>query len=460
MNATMRTVSRGALLACWLTGCADPGEEPTSPLAPVDERVTLRIATYLASPDEQAALDALLDAHHARHPDVRIELEPLLLSPPGTIAQLTGETPIEGGWDLAIHTFTSMGGAKEVSLDLNSISALAPLKKNYHPSVAAGMQSTGIWAGMPLGIAGFNIAISNQSALDQLDVSAPPQSLEDLLAICERYVELGKAEDLPVPLGEASDEFGPLVVMASFLPGSATFGVPVSEEALVQEWRTALDALKYFADNGCIALVDDDNGNGSHHDENFDRTINGKNALGVGPVWGLGYFIAQGQVQRGTFDFGPLIGDQAGFIYTVELVTANKHTPHLEAVSDFMATAGDPNVQLDYLRARGGTPATVFDDPSEIDDTALELAYAAFQTADDEKRAGPFPAFLLDLPHAVGPLRDLITGRGSRDEVVEAYLCRMTRHPSFEHYASEDACIEAIAAIPELDSTRATNTLP
>lgn len=429
-----------------MAGCASDSKD--SGADDHGEDVTLRIATYLSSPDEQAALQAVIDAHRERHPNVHVELKPLLLSPPQTIAQLTGEMPIEGGWDLAVHTFTSVPGVTEVTLDLNEIPALAPLKDNYHPSVVAGMEATGIWAGMPLGIAGFNIAISNHEALSELGIDQPPSSLGDLLDVCDKYVELGGGDDLPVPIGEASDEFGPLVVMAAFLPASATFGTASSEEDLVQQWRTAVGALKTFADNGCVYLVDDDNGNGSHHDENFDRTITGKNALGVGPVWGLGYFIGQGQIQRGNFDFGPLIGDDAGFIYTVELVTANKDTPNVQAVSDFLETVGDPQVQIDYLRARSGTPAVVFDDPSEIGDPDLEAAYTAFQAADEQGRAGSFSPFLLDLDDAVGPLRDLITGQGSRDEVVEAYLCRGTRHPAFEHYESEEACVDAIRAMP------------
>lgn len=442
----MRNVSCIALLASAAIGCSSDSGTPTGPAE--QEGVTLRIASYLASPDEQAALQEVIDAHHAVHPDVRIDLKPLMLSPPQTISQLTGTAPIEGGWDLAVHTLTSVPGVKDVTLDLNTIPALAPLKANYHPSVVAAMEATGIWAGMPLGIAGFNIAISNRDALNRLGVSAPPASLDQLLSLCSRYVELGKGEDLPVPIGEASDEFGPLVVMAAFLPGDATFGGAASEAQLVQQWRTSVGALKTFADNGCVYLVDDKNANGSHHDENFDRTITGKNALGVGPVWGLGYFIAQGQVERGQFAFGSLIGEEAGFIYTVELVTANKETPNPQAVADFLEVAGNPDVQVDYLRARGGTPATIFDDPSDMADPDLELAYTAFQNADAQNRAGAFPGFMLDLPKAVGPLRALITGHGSRDEVVESYLCTMTRHPAFAHYASDQACIDAVRAIP------------
>jgi hypothetical protein len=433
-------------LASAALGCSSDSGVLTRPVE--REGVTLRIASYLASPDEQAALQEVIDAHHAVHPDVRIDLKPLMLSPPQTIAQLTGAAPIEGGWDLAVHTLTSVPGVKEVSLDLNTIPALAPLKANYHPAVTAAMEATGIWAGMPLGIAGFNIAISNRDALNRLGVSAPPASLDQLLNLCSRYVELGKGAELPVPIGEASDEFGPLVVMAAFLPGDATFGSSASEAQLVQEWRTSVGALKTFADDGCVYLVDDENANGSHHDENFDRTITGKNALGVGPVWGLGYFIAQGQLERGQFGFGSLIGEEAGFIYTVEMVTANEDTPNPQAVSDFLEVAGNPAVQVDYLRARGGTPATIFGNPSEMADPDLELAYAAFQSADAQGRAGAFPGFMLDLPKAVGPLRALITGQGSRDEVVETYLCTMTRHPAFAHYASDQACIDAIRAIP------------
>jgi ABC-type glycerol-3-phosphate transport system substrate-binding protein len=441
-----------ALLAGALIGCSSESGSSSPDQGSAGggnhQAVTLRIATYLASPDEQAALQAVLDAHHAQHPDVRVELKPLMLSPPQTIAQLTGQNPIEGGWDLAIHTFTSVPGVADVTLDLNTLPALAQLKSNYHPAVAAGMEATGIWAGMPLGIAGFNVAISNSEALHRLGVTKPPSSLDELLHVCNQYVQLGKGAELPVPIGEASDEFGPLVVMAAFLPGSATFGVGISEAELVSEWRRSVGALKTFADSGCVYLVDDQNGNGSHHDENFDRTITGKNALGVGPVWGLGYFIAQGQVERGQFGFGPLIGNDAGFIYTVELVTANKDTPYVQAVSDFLEIVGDPDVQVNYLRARGGTPATLFGDPSKMQDPGLELAYDSFQTADADHHAGAFPAFLLDLPKAVGPLRDLITGKGSRDEVVETYLCKMTRHPAFTHYESEQACLDAVRAIP------------
>jgi len=443
----MRNLLGIVCIASFLAGCSS--ESKDSGTEDETEEVTLRIATYLSSPDEQAALQAVIDAHKARHPNVHVELKPLLLSPPQTIAQLTGEMPIEGGWDLAVHTFTSMGGVTDVTLDLNDLPALAPLKAHYHPSVAAGMESTGIWAGMPLGIAGFNVAISNKDALNELGIDAPPNSLSELLNICDKYVEMGGGDDLPVPIGEASDEFGPLVVMAAFLPGSATFGTPDSEVELVQQWRTAVGALKTFADNGCVYLVDDENGNGSHHDENFDRTITGKNALGVGPVWGLGYFIGQGQIQRGNFDSGPLIGDEAGFIYTVELVTANKDTPNEQAVSDFLEVVGDPQVQMEYLKARSGTPAVVFDDPSDIGDDDLEAAYTAFQTADEEGRAGSFQPFMLDLAKAVGPLKDLIHGEGSRDEVVETYLCTMTRHPAFAHYDSDEDCIDAIREIPE-----------
>lgn len=435
-----------ALLAGVALGCSADPEGSNEPAQ--KQGVTLRIASYLASPDEQAALQAVIDAHHAIHPEVRVELKPLQLSPPQTIAQLTGAAPIEGGWDLAIHTLTSVPGVHDVTLDLNTLPALAPLKANYHPAVAASMEATGIWAGMPLGIAGFNIAISNRDALNRLGVAAPPDSLEQLLQLCDQYVALGKGPELPVPIGEASDEFGPLVVMAAFLPGNATFGSSSSETELVQAWRSSVGALKTFADNDCVHLVDDQNANGSHHDENFDRTITGKNALGVGPVWGLGYFIAQGQVERGQFGFGSLIGDDAGFIYTVELVTANKDTPHAQAVADFLAVVGDPDVQVDYLRARGGTPATILNNPAQMADPDLELAYAEFQSADAQHRAGAFPGFMLDLPKAVGPLRALITGQGSRDEVVEAYLCTMTRHPAFAHYASDQACIDAVRAIP------------
>jgi ABC-type glycerol-3-phosphate transport system substrate-binding protein len=445
----MRSFLNSVLLASLALACSSESADPSGPPDPGDaDEVTLRIATYLASPDEQAALDAVLAANKARHPNVRIELKPLTLSPPGTIAQLTGANPIPGGWDLAIHTFTSVPGVTDVTLDLNTLDALKPLKQNYFPPVAQGMEATGIWAGMPLGIAGFNVAIFNKESLTGLGVAHPPTSLAELVNVCDQYVAMGKGSALPVPLGEASDEFGPLVVMAGFLPAAATFGAPSDEAKLVGEWRTAVGALKHFADNGCVYLVDDTNGNGSHHDENFDRTITGKNALGVGPVWGLGYFISQGQIQRGNFDFGPLIGDDAGLIYTVELVTANKETPHVQAVSDFLAVVGEPRVQLDYLRARGGTPATVFADTSTMNDSALETAYDAFVKANQEGRAGSFPLYLLDLADAVGPLRELITGRGLRDEVVEAYLCKDSRHPTFAHYASDTECINAIRAIP------------
>jgi len=443
----MRNVARVMCAASLLAGCSSSGAKDPGPDGG-DEGVTLRIATYLSSPDEQAALQAVLDAYHTKYPKNHVDVKALQLSPPQTIAQLTGATPIEGGWDMAIHTFTSVPGVVDVTLDLNTIPALAPLKAKYHPSVVAGMESTGIWAGMPLGIAGFNVAISNQTALTALGVSKPPASLADLVDVCDKYVALGKGAALPVPVGEASDEFGPLVVMAAFLPGSATFGVPSSEATLVQQWRAAVGALKKFADNGCVYLVDDLNGNGSHHDENFDRTINGKNALGVGPVWGLSYFAAQGQIQRGNFGAGPLIGSDAGFIYTVELVTANKATPHAKEVADFLAVVGDPQVQVKYLKARGGTPAAMFTNPSDIGDADLQAAYTAFQTADADHRAGTFPPFTLDLAKAVGPLRDLITGHGDRDTVIETYLCTMTRHPAFAHYASEQECIAAVRAVP------------
>ena len=113
---TVRNASYIALLAGALSACSDSAEPgPTNPNTNTGGGgVTLRIATYLASPDEQAALQAVIDAHHARHPNVRVELKPLLLSPPQTIAQLTGQAPIEGGWDLAIHTFTSVPGVKDV----------------------------------------------------------------------------------------------------------------------------------------------------------------------------------------------------------------------------------------------------------------------------------------------------------------------------------------------------------
>lgn len=442
-------------LGC-LAGCSSSGETRPDDSGSAEhgtdagaEEVTLRIATYLASPDERAALQAVIDAYRTARPEVRIDVKPLLLSPPQTIAQLTGEMPIEGGWDVAIHTVTSVPGVLDVSLDLNSLPALTPFKSTYHPSVAASVEFDGFWAGMPLGIAGFNIAIYNQEALAELGFSSAPSSLDELVDLCQSYIDLDDAT-LPTPLGEASDEFGPLVVMTAFLPGDVTFGVPGSEEELVKKWRKSVRALEFFTQNDCAFLVEDDNGNGSHHDENFERTISGKNALGVGPVWGLGYFIAQGEIQRGNFDFGPLIGDEAGLIYTVELVTVNKDTPHTQEVSDFLEVVGDKRVQIDYLRARGGTPAALFADPAEIGDPALEAAYSAFQTADAENRAGPFPPYLLSLEKATGPLRGLFEGTGSADEVIEAYLCgEPPRHPTLEHYETSEDCLRAIRAIPD-----------
>jgi hypothetical protein len=106
-------------------------------------------------------------------------------------------------------------------------------------------------------------------------------------------------------------------------------------------------------------------------------------------------------------------------------------------------------VQVEYLRSRGGTPASKFKKTSDIGDADLELAYDSFQTADADNRAGSFPPFMLDLAKAIGPLKELIHGNGSRDEVIETYLCTMTRHPAFEHYESDEACIDAVRAIPE-----------
>ncbi len=412
----------------------------------------MRIATYLASPDEQAALQALIDAYEVEHPDVLIEIKPLFLSPPETIAQLTGATPIEGGWDLAIHTVTSLAPTIDVAMDLNDLPELVARRSEFHPAVAASVQVDGKWGGLPLEVAGFNIAIDNLAALDELGISGPPQSLDELVAVCDAYVAMGKGPELPVPLGEASDALGPLVAMTAFLPAAATFGTPPSPDTLVQSWRRSIGALEHFTMNDCILLVDDLNGNGSHHDENFDRTINGRNALGVGPVWGLSYFIAQGTIQEGNFDFGPLIGDEAGFIYTVEFLMANAETPHREEVADFLEIASRTDVQLDYLRARGGTPALVFDDPSQIDDSTLRQAYTDFQEADADGRAGLFPDWLIASSKfgiaVAGPLRELFAKTATADEVIEAYLCEEPRHPTFASYESTEACLAAVRAVP------------
>jgi ABC-type glycerol-3-phosphate transport system substrate-binding protein len=443
-----KTAAVSYLLLAGALGACSSEETPNSTGGDGgNEAVTLRIATYLSSPDQQAALQALIDAHQAKHRDVRIELKPLILSPPGTIAQLTGEDPIEGGWDVAIHTVTSVPATLDVTLDLNTIPALASLKSRFHPSVRASIEQGGKWAGVPVGVTGFNGAIYNKDALDELG-SSPPRSLAELTGICQNYIDMGKGGKLPVPIGETDVEYGPLVVMATFLRGAATFGIPASTTELVQSWRTAVGALEFFTQNDCIYLAADLNGDGSPEDESFDRTINGENALGLGPVWGLGYLIAQGQIQQSKFDYGPLIGDEAGFIYTVELVTANVDTPVPDAVADFLKVVAEQDVHIEYLRARGGTPAMLFDNPADIGDATLERAYAEFQTADAEGRAGLWPLWLLGLDKATGPLRALFDKTGTADEVIESYLCGEPRHPALETYETTEACVEAIRAIP------------
>lgn len=352
-----------------------------------DAPESLEIFSWWTSPSEVAALDALLDVHQARHPDVKVINAAEALAdkararladrmrrglPPDTFQANIGRDLFE--WVL-------FDGRNDAESKVQALNTLADEQDWFHlfpDTVLEALSFEGRIYGVPLNVHRLNTLFYNKRLFDELEL-APPNTLAQLHQVIERLVEAGYAH--PLSIGNRFEWTMSLVLMENIFPAVAGpdfyleywRGEHPAEHELVQEAIAELlrlwphfnpDAHELDWTQGVERLFAADPARAA--------------ALSVMGDWAKGHLQALGYEAGKDFDSVPFPGTEGTFVFTVDCFSLPKGAPHEAAVRELLVSFGSRNGQLAFNQHKGSLPARL-DIDEEALDTSGRRAWRDFQ---------------------------------------------------------------------------------
>ncbi|HEX2730896.1 MAG TPA: ABC transporter substrate-binding protein [Polyangiaceae bacterium] len=362
------------------TACSS--SEPDEPAPSVE------IFSWWSSPGETEALQALLQVHHRKYPEVRVINAAEVLAdkararladrmrhglPPDTFQANIGQ-------DLFQWVLFDRRDDKESKV--SSINALADAQHWFGvlpKAIVDALSFNGQMYGVPLDIHRLNTLFYNRKLLSEAGLQ-PPTTLAELHATLATLKAAGYTH--PISIGNRYDWTMVLFTLENLFPAVAGpdfyaqywRGEHLAEHAKMRETIAELLSLwPYF--NADALEVDWTEG----VDRLFARDKAQQAAFTVMGDWAKGYLQAEGYEPGRDFGSTPFPGSEGTFVFTADCFPLPKGAPHKEAVTDLLVTFGSRAGQVAFNQLKGSLPARTDIDPKKDLDSLAQVTWRDFQ---------------------------------------------------------------------------------
>jgi glucose/mannose transport system substrate-binding protein len=334
-----------------LAGC---GEDDARP--PDQRREPLvEVFTWWLAPGEAEAMQALIHAHVARHPEARIfntasksalvlqdRLEQRLgLRDPPDLLQVTNR-------ELALMESRHPGSLEY----LDDLFDAQGLRRVIFPEALAQVVQAGHVVAMPVNLHRENGLFYNKALFEAQHLS-PPTTIDELLSVCRKLKAAGVT-----PIATARQGWILRMMLSSLVSGTMgatayrNYFTHASATGLTQ-LRAAIDLLAEILQN----YINPDAGEEGFGWTNAAQTLfNGDAAMFFHGDWVRGYLIQLGW--RPGIDFGVVAAPGAPdlFVYLADGLAIPKGARNIEGARELLATAASPAGQVAFNRLKGSSP--------------------------------------------------------------------------------------------------------
>jgi glucose/mannose transport system substrate-binding protein len=367
------------MLALLLFSCGAPSAEEQPP-------ASLEIFSWWSSQSEARALEALLEVHEKKHPDLRVINAADALAdkararladrmrrglPPDTFQANIGRDLFE--WVL----FGRSDDDEAKVQPLNDLARDAGWFDVFPPPVLDALSFEGRIYGVPLNIHRLNTLFYNKRVLDDLGLQ-PPATLVQLHEVLAALVRAGYSE--PLAIGSRYPWTLTLLLMENLFPAiaGAQFyaeywrGEKPAEHELMQ--LTLAELLRLWPYFNADAMDID-------WTEGVERVLGAEPPRAVMTVmgdWAKGHLQALGYEAGRDFDSLPFPDSVGSFVFTVDCFALPKGAPHKDEVTDLLLTFGSHRGQLAFSALKGSLPARSDIDPERDLDVLAQRTWQDF----------------------------------------------------------------------------------
>ena len=335
-------------------GCQRGGERAGSDGVSVKQDL-VELFSWWSAPGEADALEALIDAHHARDPDARVFNS---AAASGSRARdvlderlLRGEPPdIFQEYIHAMRAVSSQAAGKRMPLD-DMFDSLG-LRSVVFPEILRDVTREGHIYAMPVNVHREDTLFYNRRIFAAHHL-AVPATVPDFLAACRRLKAAGI-----IPVAAANEGWILRIMFNSLALG--VMGIDRYQDYFMG-WHSA-DASGLPQAIDVFAEVLENYVNPDSGDEGFGWTnaaqavFNGDAAMFLHGDWAKGYFVQLGWSGETDFGVATAPGATGMFLYGVDAFALAAGAHNEAGARSFLATVASPEGQVAFNRIKGSSP--------------------------------------------------------------------------------------------------------
>jgi glucose/mannose transport system substrate-binding protein len=362
----VRTVSAVALSA-GMFGCGSNGAaEPTGD-------VTVEIFSWWTSGGEVEALNAMLDVHRERYPNVKVTNAAEALAakardrldermaeglPPDMFQANVGAD--QQRWVL----FNEMDDSESKVEAVDSLADAAGWRDVFPTQVTDALSYGGKMYAVPVNIHRINSLFLNKHVFETEGLDAPT-TLAELETTAQTLSERGY---VGLTIGNKNNWTMQLFTFENMLPAVAGGAYYESfwrgekdpdDQEIADTLAAVLRLWPYFNEDA----------NDVDWGEALDKMMTGDKpaAMAVMGDWAKGYFVSKGWVPGVDFDQIPFPGSNGTFVFTADTFALPKGAPHRAAARNLLDTAGSVEGQTAFNKIKGSIPVRGDINPEDFD---------------------------------------------------------------------------------------------
>jgi glucose/mannose transport system substrate-binding protein len=359
-------------------GCGSNGaSEPTG-------ETSLEIFSWWTSGGEVEALNAMLDVHKERHPNVKVtnaaedlaadaraRLDERMADglPPDMFQANVGAD--QQRWVL----FNEVDDTESKVESVNALADEAGWRNVFPTQVTDALSYDGKMYAVPVNIHRINSLFLNKHVFEAEGLDAPT-TLAELEATAQTLNERGY---VGLTIGNKNNWTMQLFTFENVLPAVAGGAYYESfwrgeadpgDQQIVDTLDTVMRLWPYFnADANDVDWGDA-----------LDKMMTGDKpaAMAVMGDWAKGYFVSKGWVPGVDFDQVPFPGSNGTFVFTADTFAMPKGAPHAAAARNLLDTIGSVEGQTAFNKIKGSIPVRGDINPEDFDPLG-QKTFADFQ---------------------------------------------------------------------------------
>jgi glucose/mannose transport system substrate-binding protein len=354
-------------LAVGMLGCGS--KEPSEST----DATSVEIFSWWTSGGEVEALNALLDVHRDRYPNVKVTNAAEALAakardrldermaeglPPDMFQANVGAD--QQRWVL----FNEVDDSESKVEPVDSLADAAGWRDVFPSQVTDALSYDGRMYAVPVNIHRINSLFLNKHVFEAEGLDAPT-TLAELEATAQTLSELGY---VGLTIGNKNNWTMQLFTFENVLPAVAGGEYYEAfwrgeknpdDQQITDTLDTVLRLWPYFNEDA----------NDVDWGEALDKMMTGDKpaAMAVMGDWAKGYFVSKGWVPGVDFDQIPFPGSNGTFVFTADTFALPKGAPHESAARNLLVTVGSVEGQTAFNKIKGSIPVRGDINPEEFD---------------------------------------------------------------------------------------------